>query len=75
MNVIEAIDKHQIRLIWGQRACLAYTYLSAHTTPITGGGATVTAAVVDLLSNLEAFQRRKTEKKSQRIEEDWLDAA
>jgi len=73
-SIAEAIDRHQIRLMWAGPVCIAFTYPPGRSNAISGSGPTVRDAVRDLVTNLGALQQRRTDARSAQQAGGRLDA-
>lgn len=61
ISIADAIDRHQIRLMWAGPVCVAFAYPAGRSNAISGSGPSVRDAVRDLVTNLGAFQQRRTD--------------
>ncbi|MFN0085491.1 MAG: hypothetical protein ACKVX9_08900 [Blastocatellia bacterium] len=62
-SIADAIDRHQIRLMWAGQICIAFAYPPGRSNAISGSGPTVRDAVRELVAGLSAFEQRRTEKR------------
>ena len=59
ISIADAIDRHQVRLLWAGPVCIAFTYPPGRSNAISGSGASVRDAVRDLLANMGAREQRR----------------